>query len=92
MATPKAVVTLPDFQSQTINYVVLFASLVPIVIGTALIWRNSDTVTVNTNAARAANYYVMAFYYIWISSVIQLMSPNHFVFSRSSSTDLFFSL
>ena len=64
-----AVVPLPDFTPQTKNYVSLYASLVPIVVGTALIWHNSRIVTVNDDAARAINSYLLAFYYIWVCSV-----------------------
>ena len=71
-----AVVTLPDFTPRTKNYVSLYASLVPIVVGTALIWHNSLIVTVNDNAARAANYYLLAFYYIWVCSVTTHLSVN----------------
>lgn len=55
--------------------VLLVVSIIFITIGSALLWAHTGSVTVDTNAQRAANYYIMGFFYIFITSVLTLLVP-----------------
>lgn len=55
--------------------ILLGASLVFITIGSALLWSHTGSVTVDTNAQRAANYYIVGFYYIFITAFLCVLVP-----------------
>ncbi len=59
----------------TPSKVLLVISLLFITIGSALLWSHTGSVTVDTNAQRAANYYIVGYYYIFLTAVLSLIVP-----------------
>lgn len=67
--------------------VLMVASLIFITIGSALCWAHTGSVTTDANAQKAANYYIIGFFYIWVVSVVILWSRKY---SRAASSALYF--
>lgn len=58
----------PVYHPTLANHVLQAIALVLIVVGSALLWANSNNVTVDSNAQKSANYYIVGFLYIWLVS------------------------
>ena len=60
----------PVFAVSFGNTALLASSTVSIIIGSALCWSKTGSVTVDTNAQKSANYFIVGFFYIWLTAVV----------------------
>lgn len=77
----------PSFLPSLVNYALLIVSFVFVTIGSALCWSRTGSVTVDTNAQKSANYYIIGFFYVWV--VAACIVYCRLKFSRATCSALY---
>ncbi len=76
-------------KSETVPFfsmVLLAIAGVLVTLGSALLWAHTGSVTVDSHAQKAANYYIVGFYYIWLVALAIVWTRT---FSRAVSGALY---
>ena len=79
--------TTPSFQPNVLNYALVGTAGIFIIVGSALCWAHTGSVTVDSNAQKSANYYIIGFFFVWLTALAIVYT--RYRFSRATAGALY---